>query len=76
MRDMGALQVPKFVPVRALETALEDRPRKMPRRLPAVQMLLSELQAFKVTITAHAHASFGGAGEHDDKVPAAAVWRA
>ncbi len=35
--------------------------------------MLKELQAFKETITAPAHASFGGAGEHDDLVLAAAL---
>ena len=76
-RIKRAWRVPKVVLVRALVTALEDGRVKMPRSLPAVGVLLKELEAFKVGITPHAHASFGGAGEHDDLVLAAAlvVWR-
>ena len=34
----------------------------------APRLVLSELQALKAAITPHAHASFGGVGEHDDLV--------
>ncbi len=50
-----------MVLVRALEAALENERLKLPRSLPAVEVLRKELEAFKVAITPHAHASFGGA---------------
>ena len=47
----GAWRVPKFVLVRALETAIEDGRLKLPRNLPAVEVLLKELERSRSSLS-------------------------
>jgi hypothetical protein len=64
--------------VRAALTALESGRLRIAADLPLGPALQRELAAFKAKIGRNGHASFEGAGEHDDLVIALAlgVWRA
>ena len=74
----GNWRVPKRALVGALIAALESGRLKVARGLPCGDALMCELRDFRVRITSHRHAAFGGAAEHDDLVLAVAlaVWRA
>jgi hypothetical protein len=75
----GLYRVPKAVLVRSLSTALETGSLRIAKGLPFIDVLLRELQAFRVTIGKAGRTKFeGGKGEHDDVVLAVAlaVWGA
>ncbi len=62
-----------------LAAAVETGRLKVAKGLPYGDALVRELRAFKRTIASPRHASFAGAGEHDDLVIAVALvvwWRA
>ena len=65
--------MPKRDLVRAVATALEGDQLKIASGLPDAAALLVELQAFKVKFSQRGHASFAGAGAHDDLVIAVAL---
>ena len=64
---------------RAVATALEVDRLRVASALPDAAALVRELAAFRVRFSGRGHASFAGAGEHDDLVVAVALvvwWRA
>ena len=72
-RVNGAWRVPKRILVAGLVTALENGRLRLAKGMAYSEALVRELQAFRVTITSPRHATYGGAGEHDDLVVAVAL---
>ena len=70
-------RVPKRELVRAVATALEGDRLKVASGLPDAPALVREMAAFRIRFGERGHASFAGAGEHDDLLIAVALlcWR-
>ena len=75
--DMTMWRVPKQALLRPLVAATEAGRLKVAKGLSEAETFQRELQAFQRRITARGYSAFGGVGEHDDLVIAAALicWR-
>jgi hypothetical protein len=71
----GSRHVPKKELVTCLQLLLQGRRLQVARTLPDAELLVRELQNFRVKITGAAHETFGAwrDGEHDDLVLAVAL---
>jgi hypothetical protein len=71
----GSAHVPKKELVSRLQVLLEGRRLKVARRLPDADVLVRELEHFRVKVTSAANEVFGawGQGKHDDLVVAVAL---
>jgi hypothetical protein len=71
----GGYHVPKKILVRALQTVLQTQRLRIARALPEAELLMKELQNFRVRVTAAANETFGEwrEGQHDDMVLATAL---
>ncbi len=75
--DGETWRVPKKALLRPLVAASEAGRLKVAKGLREAEAFQRELQAFQRRITARGYSAFGGVGEHDDLVIAAALicWR-
>lgn len=73
--EQGGFHLPKRELIGVLQVLLQTRRLRIPQTLPAAELLLRELQTFKVKITAARNETFAAwrEGDHDDLILAVAL---